>query len=281
MIVFLSYSRQQKRVAERIALALRGSGHEVFFDREALTPGKEYNARIRKEIERSEAFVFLISPQSVKEGSYARTELKFAREKWPVPDGKVFPVMVEQTANIQIPDYLNTTITILTPEGDVAAEVAAEFEKWAEDDTAASPAQPSLAESFGRFLKGFATASQQRQPSNYDTAAAPARSSPLTEYLPGTWQLQLRYPNGLTGQATVEMYRNGAFRVQGTYSGGGYSIQGNWRVLQPDEILLSGQQNDGYQITSFDRTIRFSRTSSSSLAGVMSSGEDLVWYRMA
>ncbi len=281
MLVFLSYSRHQKTVADKIQLALSALGHEVFFDREALAAGKEYNAPIRKQIEKSDAFVFLISPQSVKDGSYARTELKFAREKWPDPVRKVFPVMVEPTLDIQIPSYLNTTITILTPEGNVAAEVAAAFEKWEHDNEPASPATSSFAESFGRFLKGFSAANQPGQMSSYNSAPAPARSSPLTEYLPGTWELRLRYPEGSIGQATVEMYRNGAFRVQGTYSRGMYSIEGNWRILQSDEILLSGQQNDGYQITSFDRTVRFSRTSPNSLAGLMSSGEDLVWSRLA
>jgi hypothetical protein len=281
MIVFLSYSHHQKRVAERIQLALVGLGHEVFFDREALPPGKEFHGPIRKEIEKSDAFVFLISPESVKDGSYARTELKFAREKWPNPKQNVFPVMVEYTPDSQIPSYLSTTITILKPEGDVAAEVAAAFEEWESDKAPASPAASSFAESFGRFLKGFSAAGQERQLSGYDATPAPARSSRLAEYLPGTWQLKLRYPDGYTGQATAEMYSNGAYRVRGTYRGGTYHIEGNWRVLQADEILLSGQQNDGYQITSFDRTIRFTQTTPNSLAGLMSSGEDLVWYRMA
>lgn len=247
MIVFLSYSRKQSDVAEEVQLALAGLGHEVFYDRDALRAGKEFHSRIREEIDRSEAFVFLISPQSVSKGSYARTELKFAKEKWPDPVQKVFPVMVEHTEIAQVPAYLKATVTILEPEGDVAAEVAAEFEKWTEHSTEPEP---------------------------------PPRTSQLAEYIPGTWLLQVRYPNGFSAQATVETYGNGAFRTRGTYPGGMYTIEGSWRVLGPDELLLSGQQNDGYQITSFDRTVRFSRISRNSFAGVMSSGEDLVWHRV-
>lgn len=61
-------------------------------------------------------------------GSYALTELKYARQKWPDPRHRVLPVMIERTAYDQIPNYLKA-ITVLEPEGNVAAEVAAELEK--------------------------------------------------------------------------------------------------------------------------------------------------------
>src|SRR5712691_587690 len=96
MIIFISYASEQRDVAEEIKLVLTGSGHNVFFDRDSVPAGDEYHMRIRKAVEGSEAFVFLISPQSIAEGCYALTELKYAREKWPDPLGKVLPVMIER-----------------------------------------------------------------------------------------------------------------------------------------------------------------------------------------
>ena len=131
MIIFLSYASEQRDVAEQTKLALAAAGHEVFFDRHSLPVGDEYHLLIRKAVVDSEAFVFLISPRSVAQGCYALTELKYAREKWPDPRGKVLPVMVEKTEYLHIPPYLKA-ISVLEPEGNAPAEIAAEIQKWSE-----------------------------------------------------------------------------------------------------------------------------------------------------
>ncbi|MGH9945005.1 MAG: toll/interleukin-1 receptor domain-containing protein, partial [Pyrinomonadaceae bacterium] len=128
MIIFLSYSSKDRTLAEEIHLALLGGGHEVFFDKSSLPPGGDYNSRIRQAIKKSDAFVFLISPNSVRPGGYALTELSFAKEKWPKPWGVVLPVMLAPTDYSLIDKYL-TAVTILEPKGNVAAEVAAAVDK--------------------------------------------------------------------------------------------------------------------------------------------------------
>lgn len=85
MKLFLSYASPDKADAEAIQLALLGAGHQVFFDRSSLPPGSDYNSRIREAIDESEAFIFLISPNSVQGGRYLQSELKFAKKKWPEP----------------------------------------------------------------------------------------------------------------------------------------------------------------------------------------------------
>jgi hypothetical protein len=129
MNIFLSYSSDRRDTAEQVSLALTASGHKVFFDRDSLPAGDEYHARIRKGVENSEAFVFLISPKAVAAGSYALTELKYARQKWPDPRRRVLPVMIERTEYQQIPNYLKA-VTVLEPEGNAPAEVVAELERW-------------------------------------------------------------------------------------------------------------------------------------------------------
>ena len=88
MNIFLSYSSDRRDIAEQVSLALTGSGHKVFFDRDSLPAGDDYHVRIRKGVENSDVFVFLISPRAVAPGSYALTELKYARQKWPDPRRK-------------------------------------------------------------------------------------------------------------------------------------------------------------------------------------------------
>jgi TIR domain len=112
------------RSLNRCSFALTGAGHHVFFDKESLPAGGDYHARIRHAIEQSDIFIYLVSAKSVSEGSYALTELKYARAKWPHPKGRVIPVVLRDADRESIPNYLNA-VTWLEPEGNIAAEVAA------------------------------------------------------------------------------------------------------------------------------------------------------------
>jgi TIR domain-containing protein len=62
--IFLSYSSEDRSLAEKIAQALKNSGHDVFFDRDSLPPAADYNERIRKAIRYSDRFLFLASRAS-------------------------------------------------------------------------------------------------------------------------------------------------------------------------------------------------------------------------
>jgi HEAT repeat protein len=128
MKIFLSYASEQSELAKEIALALRAENHTVFFDRSSLASSEPYNADIRKAIENSQLFVFLISPHSVTAGRYTLTELDFAERKWPRPWGYVLSVMVMPTPKADIPSYLRAG-TVLQPSGNVAATIAAEVHR--------------------------------------------------------------------------------------------------------------------------------------------------------
>ena len=128
MDIFVSYASEQRAVAEEIALALRGEGHEVFLDRSELPEGDAYNAGIRKAIAACDLLVFLLSPESVSAGRYTLTELKFAEEKWRAPAGRVLPVMVRSTDTATMPAYLRAVV-ILRPAGNVPAEVVAAVDR--------------------------------------------------------------------------------------------------------------------------------------------------------
>jgi len=123
MRLFLSYARKHQATADALALRLRQAGHEVFFDKDDLQPGESYDERIRQRLNDSDGLVFLVSPESVRHGAYALTELRFARERWKNPSGRVLPVMVEPTPYSDIPEYLKA-VTIFEPVGNLVAEAA-------------------------------------------------------------------------------------------------------------------------------------------------------------
>ncbi len=78
MNIFVSYSGEDRPIADALAVGLRQDGHEVFFDRDNLRAGDEYHARIRDDVRGCDLFIFLISPSSVRPDSYALTELSIA-----------------------------------------------------------------------------------------------------------------------------------------------------------------------------------------------------------
>lgn len=129
MRVFLSHASKDRDAAEQIYLTLINARHDVFFDRSAVQGGDNFNTRIQKCIKKCELLIFLISPDSVARSSYALTELKFAREKWPHPQGHVLPVIIRQTSYDLIPQYLKA-VSILEPEGNAAAEVGEQVIGW-------------------------------------------------------------------------------------------------------------------------------------------------------
>ena len=127
MRIFLSYPHEHRRIAETIRLSLEEGGHEVFFDRTSLAPGEGYGGAIRQQIERSDLFVFLLSPESVQTGRFILTELGLAEQKWRIPHQHVLPVLIAPVPLDLIPPFL-AAVSILEPRGDVAAEVANQVE---------------------------------------------------------------------------------------------------------------------------------------------------------
>ena len=151
MKIFLSYSSAHRDTAASINYELAASGHDVFFDKEDLPPGQSYNERIRSAIEAADLFIFLITPESVTQGHYTLTELKIASRKWPNPAGHVLPVMLEATPYADIPAFLKA-VTILTPEGNVSAEILIEVT----DLAAAQPAKTKQLESDDSEIASYA-----------------------------------------------------------------------------------------------------------------------------
>jgi hypothetical protein len=124
MRIFVSYASEQRPIAERLAMALRSEGHDVFFDRLSLPRGQAYDGRIREEIEHGQLFILLISPNFLDTGSYTLSELDMIARRVPVPGDRVLPVMIERVPIEAVPNYLRP-LNILSPVGDLVADVLA------------------------------------------------------------------------------------------------------------------------------------------------------------
>ncbi len=131
MHIFLSFAGQYREIADRLAVGLAQEGHTVFFDRDDLPPAQGYDARIRREIDRTDLVVFLIAPESVRPGAYALTELDYVRKRWPIPSGRVLPVMAAKVPYDALPGYLSA-VTALEPRGNLVADVLAAVDRIAQ-----------------------------------------------------------------------------------------------------------------------------------------------------
>jgi hypothetical protein len=127
--VFLSYSSEYRELAEELTQTLRNSGHQVFFDKESLPAGEDFNERIRRAMQQADCCIFFVSKTALEPGKYTVSELNFAKLRWPAPAGKVFPVIVDPTFAVSdLPPYLKSVQAIF-PGGNVVAEVAAAIER--------------------------------------------------------------------------------------------------------------------------------------------------------
>jgi formylglycine-generating enzyme required for sulfatase activity len=128
--IFLCYASQDRALVEPVRFALAAQGHDVFFDREDLPPGEEYDARIRRAIAGSDLFIPFLSPDSFDRGSYTITEIEIAENAFQHPQGRVLPVVVRPVDLAQVPAFLKA-ITLLEPQGNLAASVAEVVERRA------------------------------------------------------------------------------------------------------------------------------------------------------
>jgi len=78
--LFISYSRKDREVVDRLAARLEKAGYQVWIDRKGILGGVEWRKAIPREIGRAEAFLLMISPNSVA-SRWVRKEFDYALKK--------------------------------------------------------------------------------------------------------------------------------------------------------------------------------------------------------
>jgi TolB-like protein/Tfp pilus assembly protein PilF len=121
--VFLSYASEDAEAAERIAGALRAARIEVWFDRNALRGGDEWDRRIRREIKDCALFVPVISANSeARHEGYFRLEWDLADQRsHMIARGRPFlvPVGLDETRaeDAGVPDSFQRVQWMRLPGG--------------------------------------------------------------------------------------------------------------------------------------------------------------------
>jgi hypothetical protein len=101
--VFLSYANGDSEAAEKIKVALEAAGVDVFFDREQLEPGNDWEAKLRRNIRQCSLFVPVISQKTLTpDRRFFRVEWNLAldeAQKTSFSDEEAFllPVVIDET----------------------------------------------------------------------------------------------------------------------------------------------------------------------------------------
>jgi hypothetical protein len=108
--VFLSYSRTDAEVADKLDKALRTAGIKVWFDQRSLVAGQEWKLEVRKAISEAALFLTLLSERSVPKRGFFQSELKFALSVADeIPAGEIFivPVALSYKVLEMVPEALS------------------------------------------------------------------------------------------------------------------------------------------------------------------------------
>lgn len=95
--VFVSYSRHDAAFVRRLVGSIEDRGKQVWLDTEGIADAEVFPAAIKRAIEQSDAFLFVITPAAV-ESAYCENEVEYAKEmqkrivpvlREPVPDERL------------------------------------------------------------------------------------------------------------------------------------------------------------------------------------------------
>ena len=115
--VFVSYSRRDGEFVHALAADLEGRGKSVWIDTQGIGDGEVFPEAIRHAIEQSDAFVFVITPESVA-SRYCEAEVEYAQQL----QKRVVPVLRELVEDDGLPEAIRVRNWIpYTPDVDAAA----------------------------------------------------------------------------------------------------------------------------------------------------------------
>jgi WD40 repeat protein len=96
--VFVSYSRRDSEFVRRMADSIAARGKEVWLDTEGIADGEVFPEAIKRAIESSDAFLFVITPDSVG-SAYCDHEVEYARQM----QKRIVPVLREPVPDSELP----------------------------------------------------------------------------------------------------------------------------------------------------------------------------------
>ncbi|HTF05290.1 MAG TPA: ClpXP protease specificity-enhancing factor SspB [Bacteroidia bacterium] len=102
-LVFLSYARENRDIAERLYMSLREKEINVWLDSKCLKPGADWKFEINRAIRNARYYILLVSKHSVNKRGFVQKEIREALDVLSeFPRGQIFiiPVKIDDTTPI-------------------------------------------------------------------------------------------------------------------------------------------------------------------------------------
>ena len=99
-MIFLSYAREDSERASRIYSLIAKPDRPVFYDKEALVPGMDWESEIEQKLAACSLILVLCSGNSVKKEGFVQREIRLALDRAErMPEGRIFiiPVRFDNT----------------------------------------------------------------------------------------------------------------------------------------------------------------------------------------
>lgn len=96
--VFISYSRADSAYMQRLGAGLRSRGKDVWVDVDGIRDAELFPLALRRAIETSDAFVFVISPEAVR-SPFCEQEVAHAREL----NKRIVPLALRPVSDEELP----------------------------------------------------------------------------------------------------------------------------------------------------------------------------------
>src|SRR5215212_5452816 len=111
--VFISHSRKDKVFVRHLAEMLKKSNRKPWVDVESITPTAEFWPEVYSGIEETDAFIFVISPDSVRSED-CKEELAHAVER----NKRLVPIVFREVDDEEVPGSLRSLQWIFFRDGD-------------------------------------------------------------------------------------------------------------------------------------------------------------------
>jgi len=120
--IFVSYSRKDSKAARKLINTFENMGYDVWVDWEDIPPATHWMEQIEEGIEKSEAFIFFISPDSIK-SEVCNVELEHAAKY----NKRIIPIVLRKVEPSETNDTIRALNWIFMGKGD---DLDAGFKKF-------------------------------------------------------------------------------------------------------------------------------------------------------
>lgn len=270
--IFISYSRLDREFVDQLIEELQRRGFDVWLDRKDISGGTDWRAAISQAIRACRAFLLVLSTDSATSKKVVQ-ELSLADQH-----GRQIIPIIHETCDIP-PDM---ELQLSTPQRidftQHSFEEAVDQLESALTKKAALKREPTPKPS---NKKPQPQRPQPPHPPTFPEPDAPPPPPSLASILPGVWQIQIAHQmTGMMGQLTVELAPTGMFQGQLLAPTGQTAVQGMWQITPLNQLVMQGQQTNGFQTIPYAVVLQFNSVTPYHLTGFSGGGEQVVCQKI-